>query len=893
MTVRNLDKLFNPQSVAVVGASNRVGSVGRVVMRNLLEGGFSGPIMPVNPNHQSIVGVLAYQDITMLPIVPDLGIVCTPPATVPGLIRDFGEKGTKAVIVLTAGLKGHVDASGKTLDQVMLETAHQYKMRLLGPNCLGLLVPEIGLNASFAHLPAKPGKIAFISQSGAMCTAVLDWARAHDIGFSHFISLGDSVEIDFGDVIDYLGSDPNTLEIMLYIESIKDRRGFMSAARASARNKPILVIKAGRAEEGAKAAASHTGALAGSDDVYDAAFRRAGLLRVQEIEELFAAAETVTRARSIKGERLAILTNGGGIGVMAVDNLIDYDGRLAELTDETIADLDKVLPDTWSRSNPVDIIGDAPGERYTQALQILGNAPEVDAVLVMHSPTAIISSVKVAEAIANQADSVSKTILTCWVGGEAVTPARQLFNKAGIPTYETPSQAIRAFMHIVDYRRNQHMLMETPPSVPSDFDTDSETVRGIIKSTLETTPSGMMSEADAKTVLASYGIPTVATFIVETPEEGAKKADEIGYPVAIKIHSPDITHKSDVGGVHLFLESAEAVKNAAETMLGSISASHPDARIDGFTVQKMVQHAGAWELILGVKTDPIFGPVIVFGEGGKAVEILGDSAIALPPLNMMLSRYMIRQTRIYNQLKGYRDVSPANLDAICMACVQLSQLVVDHPEISELDINPLLANEDGVIALDARIGVVPPPAGKEKRLSIRPYPGELEEYCVLRNGLKVLLRPIRPEDEPKHHEFISKLSPEDIRFRFFGLLKSIPHSQMARLTQLDYDREMAFIATTKNEDGNTETLGVVRVATDPDNENAEFAIVVRSDLKEQGMGTKLLEKMIDYCRQRGSKAIIGQILNDNRPMLELAKDMGFTISPQTGEDAVEVTLSLT
>lgn len=890
MTVYNLGKLFAPASVAVVGASNQPRSVGALVMRNLIQGGFAGPIMPVNPHHQAVAGVLSYAEVAALPIVPDLAVVCTPPATVPGIIGELAEKGNRASIVLTAGM-AQIAAGGEgSLQDAMLEIARPVGMRIMGPNCLGLLVPGIGLNASFSHLPSLPGRIAFVSQSGAMCTAVLDWALAHSIGFSHFVSVGDSLDVDLKDVIDFLGSDPETLAILLYIESIHKRRNFMSAARAAARNKPVLVIKSGRFAESAKAALSHTGALAGSDMVYDAAIRRAGMLRVHEIEELFAAVETLARGRPLRGERLAIMTNGGGIGVLAVDDLIEGGGVLSELSGETVAALDAVLPATWSRANPVDIIGDAPGDRYAAGLEILAGDQGVDAILVMHAPTGTASSTEAAQAVIDSAAKFKTPILTSWVGEQTVAPARAMFAGVGIPTYATPGQAVGGFLHMVNYRRNQDMLMETPAAAPTEFHPDIGGVRAIVAETLKA-ETAMMREPEAKAVLAAYGIPCVETHSAASAREAAKIARGIGFPIALKILSDDIPHKSDVGGVNLFLESPEAVRGAADIMLEAVAEKRPDARIDGFTVQKMALRPGAHELIAGVATDPIFGPVILFGHGGTAVEIIADRAVSLPPLNMRLARELIDRTRIARLLGGYRDRPPIDMEALCLALMQVSQLIVDIPEIFELDINPLYADDKGVLALDARIGLDARAAQIPQRLAIRPYPGELEEAFTLASGREVLLRPIRPEDEPRHHEFIANLTPEDIRFRFFGLVTELPHSQMARFTQIDYDREMAFIASTV--DGGHETLGVVRTFTDPNNEAAEFAIVVRSDMKGQGLGGKLLEKMIGYCQSRGTRRMVGQILKENRRMLDLATKVGFQKHHAAGESAVEVTLDLT
>lgn len=893
MTVRNLKKLFRPTSVAVIGASERKGAVGNLVMHNLLEGGFDGPIMPVNPKRRAVAGVLTYPDVASLPVIPDLAVVCTPPATVPKIIDDLGKHGTRAAIVLTAGLGATPASDGSGTAQAEVSaTARTYGMRLLGPNCLGLLVPGIGLNASFAHLPALPGNIAFASQSGAMCTAVLDWARARGIGFSHFISMGDALDTDFGDVLDYLGSDPGTRAILLYVESIHERRAFMSAGRAASRNKPVLVIKAGRSDAGARAAQSHTGALAGSDAVYDAAFRRAGMLRVDTIEEIFAAVETLARAPKFAGDRLAIVTNGGGIGVMAVDRLAQTGGRLAEFSDATIAALDKVLPASWSHGNPADIIGDAPPERYAAAMRAVLAAKEADAILVMHAPTATASSTAAAQAVIDVARETKAPVLANWVGQEAVAPARKMLRDAGVPTYDTPGEAIGAFMHLITYKRNQETLTETPTSLPAQFNPATAVARVMIEGHLAS-GDAMMSEPAAKSVLAAYGIPTVETHIVTTPAEAAAKAQAMGFPVALKILSPDISHKSDVGGVDLFLDTAEAVTASAERMLKIIGEKFPDARIEGFTVQRMADRAKAHELIVGVTCDAIFGPVILFGQGGTAVEVIADRAVSLPPLNMHLARDLVSRTRVWRLLQGYRDRPPVNMDALCLTLVQISQMIVDIPEILELDINPLLADENGVLALDARIRVARPTGDRSRDLAIRSYPAELEEPFTLHNGLEVLLRPIRPEDEPEHREFLNQLTPEDIRFRFFGLVREFPHSEIARLTQIDYDREMAFIATAPKADGSgSETLGVVRTVTDPDNETCEFAIIVRSDLKGQGLGYKLLEKMIGYCRARGTKTMTGQVMAGNHPMLDMVRALGFRVKRLEDEPVMETTLDL-
>lgn len=890
MSVRNLDKLFAPKSVAAIGASNRPHSVGSVVMRNLLDGGFDGPVMPVNPRQTAVHGVLCYPDVNSLPLTPDMALICTPPRTVPGLIRDLAERGTRAAVVLTAGLHEIQNEDGLSLQDEMLAIAKPHQFRIFGPNCLGLIVPGIGLNASFSPSNALPGRIAFAGQSGGLTTAILDYANSNGIGFSHFMSVGNIVDVDFGDVLDYLAGDAATSSILLYIEGIKEPREFMSAARAAARNKPVLVIKSGRVPEAAKAAMSHTDAMAGSDDVYDTAFRRAGMLRVYELEELFDAAQTLARSKPLRGDRLAILTNGGGPGVMATDALMLNGGRLAELSEETLAALDAVMPSTWSRGNPVDIIGDAPPELYRQGLEILRKDPGVDAILVMHVPVAVTDNVEAAKAVIEACGSTSRNVLTTWLGGNIALEARRLFGQAGIPTYFTPDRAIRGFMHMVHYQRNQELLNQTP-SAPAEFTPAISKAHAVVRTALDAGRE-VLTEAEAKEVLAQYEIPVVRTRIVASPDEAVKVAEEFGYPVAVKIHSTDISHKSDVGGVALDLESADDVRRATEGMLARIPKLLPDAEIEGFTVQQMARRLGAHELIIGVTMDPTFGPVILVGQGGKAVEVVKDRAVGLPPLNMHLARTLLARTRIWKLLQGFRDEPAADIDAICEVLVKVSELVTDLAEVIELDINPLFADHQGVLALDARMRLRESAVTGRRRLSIRAYPSRLEEEVSTENGLKFVARPIRPEDEPEHKKFLESLSPDDIRFRFFGLVREFPHSQLARFTQIDYDREMAFIATRLDEAGKPETLGVVRAVTDPDNDRAEFAIVVRSDMKSLGMGRALMVKMIRYCQERGNSVMVGQVLPDNRPMLALATALGFTSQKIDDGDAVEVTLDL-
>jgi acetyltransferase len=890
MTIRHLDRLLHPRSLAVIGASDRPNSVGAVVMKNLAAAGFAGAVMPVNPKHKIIAGLPSHADIADLPSVPDLAVICTPPETVPALIDALGRRGTRAAIVITAGLTRAGLADGRTLQQAMLDAARPYLLRVLGPNCVGLLVPGIGLNASFAHTGAKDGSIAFVSQSGALCTVVLDWANNRDIGFSHFISLGDAADVDFGDVIDYLAADPRTSAILLYMESVTHARKFLSAARAAARNKPIMAIKAGRTPLAAKAANSHTGALAGADAVFSAAFRRAGIVRVDTIEELFEAAETLARSRPLDGDRLAIVTNGGGPGVMALDAMASGDGRLASLSAATIGRLDAVLPATWSRGNPVDIIGDAPSQRYADALRIVLEDDGVDAVLVMHAPTAIVPSIEPAKMVIETARSAKHPVFTSWLGRAAVGEARRAFAAAGIPSFESPDGAIRAFNHMVEYRTTQRNLMQIPAADPREFDSDRAAVRRVIDAVLGQ-GRDILTEPESKRLLGAYGVPVVETVTAPDADAAVAAAERIGFPVAVKILSPDISHKSDVGGVVLALETGDAVRAAMTGILARVRKERPAARIEGVTVQRMAGGTGAFELIVGASVDAIFGPVILFGHGGTAVELIGDRAIGLPPLNRVLAGELIARTRIARLLAGFRDRPGTDRAAIERVLVQIAQLMADFPEVCELDINPLIADSKGVLALDARVRVACATSDGSDRFAIRPYPQFLSEEVAF-GGRRILLRPIRPEDEPAHREFMSHLSPSDSRFRFFGMVREIPPSQLARFTQIDYDREMAFLAIDRTAEGKSQTLGVVRAVADPDNRQAEFAIIIRSDLKGQGLGSLLMRKIIDYCRSRGTEEIVGQVMVENTTMRKLAKELGFAQAASPCGEIVEVRLTL-
>ncbi|MBL8286870.1 MAG: bifunctional acetate--CoA ligase family protein/GNAT family N-acetyltransferase [Rubrivivax sp.] len=945
MSIRHLDDLFEPASVAVVGASTQPGTVGYTVWRNLRSGSFAGPLWAVNSNHGEVQGDKAYASVSELPGVPALAVICTPPASVPALIAELGARGTRAAVVLTAGLTAEHR-------QAMLDAARTHVLRILGPNCLGLLSPPVGLNASFAPDHVAAGSLAFVSQSGALATAVLDWARARGIGFSRVVSLGEGADVDFGDMLDWLASDARTRAVLMYAESLSGPAGpssvarkFMSAARGAARNKPVLLVKAGRSPSGERAAASHTGALAGSDLVIDAAVRRAGMLRVGTLQDLFIAAETLTRfklaASLMRGPgaealaRLTLVTNGGGAGVLAADAAAAEGLELAPLAPATVAALDLGLPANWSRGNPVDIIGDAPVERYVFTFSTLLAAAETGTVLFMHAPTAIVPAREIAAALLPLLKQYPGRVASVWLGAAAVAEARALFIDAGVPVYDTPEQAVQALGMLVQYRRNQEQLLEAPADAPpapapgaSPASAPAPAPSSAASSALSAPPATgpgsreaaravrelvdaalaagreMLTEPEAKTLLAAAGIPVVHTrTVIASPIAAAAAATALGYPVVLKILAPEITHKSDVGGVVLDLGSPAEVVEAATRMLERVAARRPDAHIEGFTLQPMVRRPRALELIAGTHVDPLFGPVILFGAGGTRVEVVADRAVALPPLNEPLARALVARTRVARLLAGWRDVPPADAQALHGALIALSHLVAAEPRIAELDINPLLADAEGVIALDARVRISANAPGGAARFAIRAYPAELTESYVWTPAegapREITIRPIRPEDEARHLDLLERTSAEDIRLRIFYSRRSIERSELARLTQIDYEREMAFVAVaavpagTGPGGGDSETLGVVRTVTDPDNQEAEFGILVRSDLQGAHLGQRLLSKIIAYQKARGTQRITATVLRENVKMLGLAKQLGMTSQANAMEPGtVKVALAL-
>jgi acetyltransferase len=892
MSLRHLNAMFRPRSVAVVGASNRPKSIGSVVMRNLLREEFSGPILPVNPKYRAVAGILAYSGVADLPLSPDLAIVCTPPRTVPGFLEELGSKGAMNVLIMSTDLEKYTTEDGRTLRQATMDLARQYSMRILGPNCLGLIVPRSGLNASFGHMSSLKGQIAFVSQSDSLGIAVLDWARAKGIGFSSFISLGDCSDIDFADVIDYLGGDPYTASILLYIEQVNNPRKFISAARSASRNKPLVAIKSGSVSEQAACNVLPGGTEIQEDDIYDAIFRRAGMLRVSDVAELFDAVETMARSRRLRGDRLAILSNGGGPAIMARDILLRQGGRMATLSEETLSQISELVEEGSPGSNPVRVMDHATSDTYSHCLETLLGDREVDAVMVIHVPTAFASSQDIAGAVVNSIGRSRKNVLTVWLGEEDPEQARRIFGLAGLPTYETPDQAAQLFMDMVRYRRNQEALMEAPDSVPKEFTPDSRAARAIVRNALEE-GRHRLGQSETKEILSSYAIPVVDTRIADNLEEAELLARELGYPVALKILSPEIPNKQQVGGVALDLENSEDLRKNGRSMLSRIHQIRPEANIEGFILQKMARRPEARELLAGVATDPLFGPVIVFGQGGAAAKVWKDIAVGLPPMNMSLAKEVIQRTRVHKLLEEHGGQSGVNQDPLRLILVQLSQLIIDVPEICGVNINPLLADPEGALAVDSQIEVRPTEESGPARLAIRPYPKYLEEEATLPSGQTILLRPIRPEDEAIHLEFINKLSEEDLRMRFFGLVHEFTHSQMAQLTQIDYDREMAFVATRSRQDGNQETLGVVRSFFDPDNISAEFAIVVRTDIKEKGLGSSLMDKMIRFCRERGTKEMVAYTMRENRGMQALGKKFGFTVKTSPDDpETIELRLDL-
>jgi acetyltransferase len=885
-----LDSLFRPRSVAVFGASATPGSVGNILMRNLLENPFGGVVFPVNPKRRSVQGVHCYPDLAAVPEKVELAVIATPAATVPNLVRDCAERGVSAAIIISAGF-AELGAEGRKLEDEIRGIARG-KMRIVGPNCLGILHPPSNLNASFAASMAVPGQVALLSQSGAICTAVLDWARQAHVGFSSFVSVGSMLDVDFADLIDHFADDPATRSIVLYMESVGDVRKFLSAARGVSRTKPVIVVKAGRHEAGARAAASHTGALAGADAVFDAAFRRAGVLRVETIPDLFHMSEILAMQPPPCGPGLAVITNAGGPGVMAVDALMLSGGRLAPLGPETLEVLNAALPPFWSHANPIDLLGDATPDRYRLAVEACGRDANVQGILILMTPQAMTDPTGTARQLRPFAHLSNKPVLACWMGGTAVREGIELLNTAGIPTFDAPESAIRAFLHMVQYRRNQELLYETPEALPEDITPDARRVQqvfGHVRSTGRT----LLTEVEAKDVLAAYGVPVVPTVACRTAEEAVAAAGRIGYPVVVKLLSSTLTHKSDVGGVRLDLADEQAVHAAYAAIENNVNRLGKAGAFEGVSVQAMIREPG-YELIIGSSVDRQFGPVILFGCGGVLVEIFKDRALALPPLNRTLARRLMERTKIYEALQGVRGRKAVNLAALETLLVRFSLLLVDFPEIQEIDLNPVLATPERVVALDARLLLGPADQSPEQRprLAIHPYPNQYAAPFRLRDGREVLVRPIRPEDEPLIVALHAGHSEHTIRMRFFSLVKTLSRDSLIRLCHLDYDREMALTAV-RNENGQPRLLGVVRYYLQPETGAAEFALVVSDAYQRQGLGRHLMQRLIAVAQERGIRCLVGQVLAENTPMVHLLGSLGFSRPIPVEDQVVRVELSLT
>ncbi len=902
----NLSSLLKANTIAVIGASQQPQRAGSIVMHNLLSAGFKGVILPVTPKYKSVYGVLAYPDIHNLPLVPDLAIVCTNASRDPEIFTQLARLGVGAAVIISSDMY-QKNQQGNSLDEECLAIAKQAGMRILGSNSLGIILPWLNINASLSPVTASKGSIAFISQSAAVCTTILDWANDKNIGFSAFISLGNSIDVDFAELLDSLSTDNKTRAILLYADSIKDARTFMSAARSASRNRRILVLKSGHSLAGQQAANIHTGALPSLDIVYDSAIKRSGMLRVHNTHELFAAVETLTHAVPLRGERLAIMTNGGGPAIMAVDALIERGGRLAQLSDATIQQLDQVLPTSWSRSNPINLVGDASSQRYIQALNILLDSDDIDAILIMHSPSAIAHSSQTAQGIIDTLHQHPKSkrfnILTNWSGEQTTREARSLFTQAGIPTYRTPEGAVGAYMHLVEYRRNQKQLMETPTSAQLRTNQQLEQALTWIGQQIDSHGSSANSHSSTQNkikldthqvtrLFELYGFNVLPTRLASNVKQAVEMAQQLGYPVAIKLRSPDIEHKSEVQGVMLHLNNASEVSNAVEAILSRTSERYPDAQILGVSVQPMANRSGTQELRVRLTTDPIFGPVIMLGQGGADWDENIDASVALLPLNMALARYLIIRAIKVNRLRLEQQPNPVDTLALSEFLVRLSQMMIDCPAIHSLDIHPLLATGNEFTIVDAHLTLLDMDSPARQRLAIKPYPVEHEQWVELKNNSQTLLRPILPEDEHQLAQFIHRVSREDLYKRFFTDVGEFKHEALANLTQIDYDREMAFIATQKDEQQQEIIIGVVRVVADPQNYSAEFSILVRSDLKGIGLGRKLMEKIIAYSKLKGTRQITGMTMPTNKGMITLAKKLGFSADIHFGDNSVDMLLPL-
>jgi len=888
-----LTTLFEPKSVAVIGASDRENSVGNVIFKNILSSGYKGRLYAINHKHDTIQGQPAYKSIEEIGARVEMAVIATRPQTVPQLIEQCGRSGVRNVIVIASGFSeaGHI---GAALERKVLEIARSYNVRILGPNCLGIIRPDLGLNATFTRITAAPGNLALVSQSGAMCSAVLDWAKANQVGFSSVISLGMTADVDFGEILDYLIYDSRTHYILMYVEGIRNARRFMSALRSAARIKPIILLKAGRHEAGAMATATHSGVAAVSDTVFDAAVRRAGVVRVQNVGQLFYAAKALASKFRPRGSRLAIITNGGGPGAMAADRAGDMGIPLAELTNETMAILNKSMPANWSHSNPIDIAGDATPERYRDAIMAVTQDANVDSTLVMLSPQAMTDPLAVAQAIIEVADKLNRSLICCWMGEEQVREARKLLEDAGIPAFRMPETAIELFHHISKYYSNQHLLLQTPEPTRQHGRPEAEGAKMLIEALLAERRK-VLSEMESKAILRAFKVPVAQTMVARTATEALLLAEQIGFPIAMKVDSPDLPHKSDAGGVRLNIMNAPAVRNAYHDIIDTVQKRRPDAKINGVSIEPFLSRPNGRELMIGVFRDPIFGPVISFGAGGFDVEIFSDRSVALPPLNKFLARDLINSTRAAKILGQFHNMPPADVEAIIEVLLCISEMVCELPWIQELDLNPLIVDENGAIAADARIVIDHTASSSGDRyahMSIYPYPVHLIQDWTMNDGKVVTIRPIRPEDADMEQEFVKNMSDESRYYRFMDTLRELTQTMLVRFTQIDYDREMALVATVPNEaedipKGKELQIGVARYVVNPDGESVEFALAVGDDWQKCGVGRKLMTALIECARMKGYRAVVGDVLSTNAKMFRLMTSLGFTIHPHPDDTAVK------
>jgi len=886
MSKHHLNPLFEPKSVAVFGASDRIDSVGQIVFQNMLQSGFQGALYPINSSRPEVQGCKAYASISQITEPVELAVIATPPQSVPDIIEECGKHNVKAAIIITAGF-GEAGAEGKALERAVLENAQRYGIRLIGPNCLGVMRPDIGLNATFNKGSAMTGNLAFVSQSGALCTAILDWAQTNDVGFSSVISMGSSVDVDFGEILDYLISDVKTQSILLYIEGIRDARSFMSAIRAAARIKPVILVKVGRHPAGSKAAMSHTASLVGSDDAFEAAVKRAGVVRVKSITQLFSAAKALSCGFNPTGNRLAIVTNGGGPGVMATDYAADLGLVMATLSEATIERLNQVLPHTWSHGNPVDIIGDAQSDRYQHAVQACLEDLNVDGVLTILTPQAMTKPLEAAKVIIELSNQYSKPLLTSWMGGKQVAESREAFNLSKKPTFSTPEPAVEVFSFLSAYHKNQKLLMQMPGPLAHHLEPDIEGARMIIEGALQEKRK-VLSEMESKALLSAFHIPVAQTMVAHSPNEALLIAQQMGFPVAMKVNSPNITHKTDAGGVLLNLINAQAVRGAYHEIIDNVKLNRPDAILDGISIQPMIVKPNGRELMVGVTNDPVFGPVITFGAGGTTVEIMGDRSVTLPPLNSFLVKDLIQGTNVSKMLVAFRNMPPADMDALESVLLRVSEMVCELPMLMEMDINPLILDENGALAADARVVVEfrQPSADRYAHMAIYPYPTHLVKNWQLADGTDVVIRPIRPEDAVLTQEFVHNLSEESRYSRFMNSVQELSESMLVRFTQIDYSREMALLAVTEEKDKEIE-LGVARFAINPDGDSCEFALVVADSMRGKGLGNKLMTTLMDAARSKGLKSMEGEVLKDNAGMLKLMKRLGFKYETSPDDDGIK------